>query len=267
MDEARRGDLLEAGFRFSENGTHAARTMMLAELTELLDRVPVGSEKAAYGSAIVTENILGKPSVKARDLTFRHMTSLFGLDDSVLIFRAMRFLWTNQPEGRPLLALMVALARDPLLRDSRKFILSRRVGLRVLRGDVEAFISSRYPGRFSEASTKSFAQNINGTWTQAGYLAGRSTKTRSNPSISASAVTMALFFAYLDGELGTVLFSSDWIEMLGLRPEQAMDYATEAQLRGQLVFLNAGGVQEVRFPALFLDSEAKAIRGVGHVED
>ena len=49
-----------AGFRFGEKGTHTSRTMMLAELTELLAAVPANAARGEYAEAIIEDNILGK---------------------------------------------------------------------------------------------------------------------------------------------------------------------------------------------------------------
>lgn len=122
--------------------------------------------------------MLGKPTRKARELALRHMATLYALDPLNPIFRALRRLWPLDEAAQPLLALAVALARDPLLRGTQPFILGQVVGVSVLREAMEAFLSTTHPDRFSPASLKSFAQNVAGTWTAAGVLDGRVRKTR-----------------------------------------------------------------------------------------
>ena len=79
---------------------------------------------------------------------------------------------TLDDAARPVLALLVALARDPLLRSTQEFVRAKHMGDAVLRDDLVALLAANHRDRFSPASLISFAQNVNGTWTQAGFLAG-----------------------------------------------------------------------------------------------
>jgi len=56
-----------------------------------------------------------------------------------------------EERAQPLLALVVALARDPLLRGTQEFILGQAKGVTVPREVVEDHISSTNPDRFSPA--------------------------------------------------------------------------------------------------------------------
>src|SRR5262249_42684115 len=49
------------GFRDGAASVHTSRTLMLAELSLVLQEVGADAPAAAYGSAIVEENVLGKP--------------------------------------------------------------------------------------------------------------------------------------------------------------------------------------------------------------
>lgn len=247
------------GFKFGKNGTHAARTMMLDDLRVLLSSRPVEAEQKDYADAVVSDNLLGKPTKKARELAFRHLATLYSLQHANPIFRAMRRLWASDIAAQPMLAFAVSLARDPLLRVTIPFFMSKQIGTLVPREDVETFLETQFPGRFSAASKKSFAQNIAGTWTAAGFLSGRTHKTRSNPVIRPECVALCLFLAYLEGRSGQRLFSSEWMSFLPSSSSELEKLAESAAQRGQLVFMNAGGVKEVRFPD-FLTSEEEVIR-------
>jgi len=232
---------------------------MLDDLRVLLAEVPPGAARAAYAEAVVDRNVLGKPTKKARELALRHLATLYGLDAGVPLFRALRRLWPFSEAGQPFLALLVALARDPLLRKTQEFILTREPGTQVPRSDLENQLAQNQPERFSAASLKSFAQNVNGTWTSAGFLHGRIRKVRSVPVLTPSVVVLCLFLAHLEGLSGQRLFSSSWAKLLpGGRLEWESLAATAAH-QGVLVFLNAGGVKEVRFPD-FLTAEEERIR-------
>jgi hypothetical protein len=159
----------------------------------------------------------------------------------------------------------VALARDPLLRALQVFVLGQRPGALLVREDVESFLSSIFPERFSAASLKSFAQNVAGTWTSAGLLVGHRRKLRAAPVATSEVATMALFLGYLEGRSGQRLFMSDWVSVLGSSPDELLALTNSAFHRGFLVFLNAGGVKEVRFPDYLTPEEERIRQEVSHV--
>lgn len=257
--------LCKFGFRFGRNGAHAARTMMLSELRTLFDHQAEAATKADYRQEVVEANVLGKPTRKARLLAFGHLADLYGLSPELAAFRAFRKLWTQDADAQPVLALTLALVRDPLLRRSWEFILTKQPGEAVRREELEALLSRDDPGRFSPASLKSFAQNINGTWTQAGFLTGRTRKTRAVPRITPANVTFALFLGYLEGFTGQSLFSSAWMKLLPGSPDELEGLANSASHRGQIVFMSAGGVKEVRFPGYLTPEEEQLRQEVPHV--
>jgi hypothetical protein len=114
-----------AGGRFVAKGTHSTRTMMLAELVELLRAVPRDSERTDYEVAVLEDNVLGKATASNRRLSLQRLTELYGIDPRVPVFLVLRRLWDLDAPGRPLIALLVALARDPLLRATADYVLSR----------------------------------------------------------------------------------------------------------------------------------------------
>ncbi|WP_257572306.1 hypothetical protein [Janthinobacterium sp. UMAB-60] len=247
------------GFRFGTNGPHAARTMMLDDLRILFARLPVDATRADYAEDVVARNALGKPTKKARELTLRHLTALYGLDPKLPLFRALRRIWGSDEAAQPMLALTVALARDPLLRSTQPFILSKAPGALVAREDIENLFAANHQDRFSPASLKSFAQNVNGTWTAAGFLSGRIRKTRSVPVVTPTNVALCLFLGYLEGLSGQRLFTSPWMGLLAGSSGELEGLVSSASHRGLLVFMNAGGVKELRFPD-YLTVEEEQVR-------
>jgi hypothetical protein len=250
--------LIKFGYRCGRSGAHASRTMMLDDVSALLAHVQPTAAPCDYRREVVDSNTLGKPTRKARELTFRHLVALYGLDPGLAVFRVFRQLWHLDEEARPVLALMVALVRDPLLRLSRDFMLAKHPGESVRRDELEVLLAKDDTDRFTSASLKSFAQNINGTWTQAGFLVGRRHKTRVVPRITPTNVTFALFLGYLEGLTGERLFASQWMNLLPGSPDELVLHANAAANRGQIVFMNAGGVKEVRFPG-YLSSEEEML--------
>ncbi len=261
----REQNLSKLGFRFGLNGPHAARTMMLDDLRLLLAHTPASASRAEYAEAIMGANVLGKATKKARELALRHLSVLYGLEVANPIFRALRRLWPLDPAAQPVLALAIALARDPLLLASEPFILDMPTGTPVPREDVETFLAAAFPDRFSAASLKSFAQNVAGTWTAAGYLHGHRRKTRAQVQARPEAAALCLFLGFLEGRSGQRLFSSNWMRLLGGSPDELEALTKSAAHRGLLVFMSAGGVKEIRFPDYLTLEEEHVRQEVCHV--
>jgi len=73
---------------------------------------------------------------------------------------------------------------------------------------MEGFLDAQEPGRFSKATLKSTAQNINSSWThyQSGHLAGRVRKVRARAVATPGAASLALLLGYVSGLRG-----GDWL--------------------------------------------------------
>ena len=252
-----KNDTLEHfGFSFERNSVHTARTIMLKELGMLLECVSgERALKLEYRKAVVEDNCLLKRSGKNRNLTFGHMANLYILDDSYILFRALRYFWYRDMQGRQLLTLLCACATDSVLRNSRTLILGLSEGTIITSQDTEAFIEQTDPGRFSAATLKSTAQNINSSWTQSGHLSGRINKVRTKVCPSPGTVAYALLLGYLTGARGESLFSTEYAKLLDSSPVVLSELAAEASSRGWLVFKRIGNVIEVAFPNLLTDQE------------
>ena len=152
-----------------------------------------------------------------------------------------------------MLALQLAVARDPLLRGSMDTILQHSPGEIITRNDIEAYLASDDPDRFSTASLTSFARNINGTWTQAGYLRGKTKKTRTQAKISFVNTAYALLLAQCQDLSGQRMFTSQWCKLLDQEQESLYHLAYTASLKGLISFKHASDVIEVTFPKSLLN--------------
>ena len=142
----RRGGRPEAlGFRFAPGGVHLTKTMMLAELTAVLNRVP-DCDPATVQDAVIVDNLLGKPTGTARRLALSRLNALYGILKPRPIQIAALRLWPRNVAGRPLLALLCALAREPLLRQSAPPVLDAPPGASVRWPDLASAIAGRIPG-------------------------------------------------------------------------------------------------------------------------
>jgi hypothetical protein len=247
--------LLKYGYKFGQSGAHSARSMMLAELMTLFEATSADCSQEQYRSDICDFNVLDKPTTKSRSLTYRHLVDLYGMECSIPLFRVFRKLWSLDPSAQPVLAIQMSLARDPLLRLTLPLITGLEIGSPVIRQDVEEILKAPDPERFSPASLKSFAQNINGSWTQAGFLQGRNKKIRSEPEVSPVNVTFALFLAYLEGASGERLLQSSQCKLFGLTEHHVTELAIAAGYRGLIDFKQSGGVTDIRFPEYLTQEE------------
>jgi hypothetical protein len=142
-------------------------------------------------------------------------------------------------------------------------ILSSDLGTHIPRTTMEEFIDNQDPGRFSPATLKSVAQNVNGTWTHAGHLEGRSQKMRSWAVATTGAVAYALLLGYLTGVRGYQLFFTDYVRLLDCPAERAIEMAEEASRKGWIVFKRVGTVMEVLFPVLLGPEDMERIHEQG----
>lgn len=228
---------------------------MLDDLTVLLSDDRIEQSRDSLVGAIERENVLGKRTAQSRKLAVRHLGKLYVLDRDVPLYRAFVFLWQREPSGRPLLAFLVAYVRDAVLRSSVPFILGLQDGEPYQRESLESFIDQLEPGRFSKATLKSTAQNIAGTWTQAGHLYGRVKKTRRFVKPTPASVAMALLLSFVSGDRGQLLFESEYIKLLDCQPSRGMELAEAAAGRGWINFKRVGSIMEVSFPRLLTEEE------------
>jgi hypothetical protein len=245
----------QAGFKGGRGGAHASRTIMLDELRHLISCVDrSGVTVTDYRAAIVDDNCLSKRSAKTRELTYRHLNDLYALNPSIMLFRGLLYFWSRDEVAQPLLALLCAYCRDPLLRSSASLVLGAPEGAIISREAVEGHIEQLNPGRFSPATLKSTAQNINSSWTKAGHLTGRARKIRHRLVPSPGGAAYAVFLGHLSGIRGMALFDSEYSKLLDCPAERVLDLVQDAAARGWLTMNRIGDVVEVNFPQLLRGS-------------
>ncbi len=247
------------GFSTKRTGAHLARSMMLPELKALAGHVPPAAASQSYAHAIVSDNVLGKPTSATRIKSLRHLTELYGLDPQLSLFRMLRVLGSDDPASLPLMAMTCAFCRDDQLRVSFDLVSTLRPGQRLERVRMEAYFEGAYPERFSAAMKKSLAQNVNTTWTEAGHLVGRVKKTRALPKPRMTASAYAMFAGYLLGLRGELLLNSVFGRLAGGEPPTLIAHLSDAAVRGYLRFRHAGGVVEIDFSPLLTTQELRVM--------
>lgn len=231
------------GFRLSGGGAHQSKTMMRQELESLVTPDRVTGDELRF--AAIEENALGKSTANTRRLTFRHMASLYGLVEQPPLTKVFLKLWQSDSIGRDLQALLVSLARDPMLRETASVVLECAIGERMRRLRFEEALSSAHPGRFSEKTIRSVAQNCAATWTQSGHLQGSVKKVRRRVSPTPATVALAALLATVAGFGGPAILSSIWMRILDLSPDQALDQLRRAEAIGLARVRSAGDVTEI----------------------
>jgi hypothetical protein len=251
------------GFRDGNTSVHTSRTMMLEELSILLDRIPATEKASAYIEAIVEHNALGKPTQTTRKRTAKRIGELYGLDPNCPLFRLLRHFWPADPASRPMLAFLTAAARDPLVRETTPFVLALAAGTAVTPEQIDKHLEARYSDRFQASTALATAQRLASSWGQAGYLTGKVKKKRSRPVVTPVVATFALLLGYLSGLRGRLLLDTVWTRMLDRTPAVVADLAVEASRQGWLNYKAAGTVVEITFPGLLRPQEEKAAHDAG----
>lgn len=227
--------LIEAeqlGFRFGERGTHTSRTMMLGELSALLAATHPGMSRRDYAAAIIEENALAKPTLSTRKLSNQRLGELYALDPSVAVFRVMRRLWDLDAKSRPMLALLCAVARDPLFAGTAPAVVELADGQEFPRVQARSILRRAVGPRLNENILDKVLRNAASSWTQAGLLEGRTFKKRQRVTPTPWAVAFALYLGRAVGFRGGELFKSGWMSLLDASPSEAQLMALEAKRLG-----------------------------------
>ncbi len=249
MSKGPAGDIMAigaaAGLKYGEKGTHTSRTIMLAEVSDLFRLVDRAAVRADYAGAIVDANILAKNTAATRQLTLQRMSELYGLDPSIALHRVHRSLWDADPAGRPLLALLCCLARDPLLRATATPVLSLSVGAELSRRALLISLQHATGDRINAAVLDKVARNAASSWTQSGHLVGRTRKVRRRVDPSFGPVALAAWLGAAEQLDGPRLLSSQWTRPLDRSPDALLDLLLQAKQRGLLRATVGGGVFDI----------------------
>jgi hypothetical protein len=248
----------KVGFRGGLVGTHTSRTMMFAELAAIFAAIPGTALRPEYVNAVVEANCLGKPTTSTRRLTLQRLTELYALDPEVPIFRILRRLWSVDSDSRSVLALLAALARDPLLMATAPAVLSLPHGTEMIRQTMREAVRSTVGERLNDATLEKVIRNAASSWTQSGHLVGRTFKSRQKVHAGATAVAFAFYLGTAAGFQGEELLTSGWVKSLDCRPSEALDAALDAKRIGLLDLKVAGNVFDLNLQRLDPKSKGAA---------
>lgn len=216
---------------------------MLRELSDLLAAVPAEHlSREQFAAAIIERNELAKDTASNRRLTNQRLGELYGLDGRIPLFRAMHRVWELDSAGRPVIALLCALARDPLLRATSDKVLSLRLGEELVRNEFLTSLRNHVEARLNDSSLDKVARNAASSWTQSGHLIGRVRKTRAHVAPTPGAVAFALWLGSLEGRVGDDLLASFWCSIFDGPKQGVRDAALQAKQLGLIKASFAGDV-------------------------
>ena len=234
---------------------------MLDELNSVLAQCPPETPRSGYVLEVVEHNLLGKRTVATRRLTNQRLGELYGLDPAVPVFRLMRFFWEADERGRPLLALLTAHARDPLLRATTALVLSLEVGQELVKSEMLAILREYVGDRLNDSILDKVARNASSSWTQSGHLEGRVRKKRQLVSPTPYVATYTLALAYLVGARGQALFESPIVRVLDKSPDDLAYLAMDAKRLGIIDMKQSGGLLHISFDSLLTEDERRIAHG------
>jgi hypothetical protein len=229
---------------------------MVEDLSALLVALPEEAAYEHYERAVLDQNVLGKQTASTRLWAWKKLRELYGFDPSLPVFRVLRTLWvTEGPQGRALLALLAALARDALLRASAIAVQVTKPGQPVTKDQFRDAIVRVRGDRFSKSTMDAILSHLVSSWTESGHLTGRKEKTRARPVVTPAVVAYALALGFLSGARGKLLFTTLWASVLDTPDPVLNDLAREASRRGWLVYRGVGDIIDIDFPQLLKPEE------------
>ncbi len=234
----------KAGFRFGDKGTHSSRTFMVSELDAVLMAAPGPVSRGAYAAAIIEGNCLEKATASTRRISNQRLGELYALDPVVAVFRVLRKLWTQDAAARPLLAMLAAVARDPLFMVSARPVLSLPIGTELHRAPVREALYTLVGERMNDDTLDKVVRNVSSSWTQAGHLKGRTFKFRQRVQAQPAAVAFGLWLGQTAGFRGEELLTCGWVAALDCTASSARGLALEAKQVGLIDFRSSGDVIE-----------------------
>lgn len=218
---------------------------MLEDVRDLFDHLPPDADRDAYAAAIIHRNLLAKNTDATRRLSNQRLGELYGLDVALPIHRVHRRLWDIDPPGRPLLALLCCLARDPLLRSTAQPVLTLPVGEELPRTSMLDALRNGSGDRLNENVLDKVARNASSSWTQSGHLVGRVRKIRQRVDATFGPVSFAAWLGESEGLAGERLLDSFWSRPLDCSSTALLDRLLQAKQRGLIRATVGGGVFDI----------------------
>ena len=235
---------------------HTSRTIMFAELEKVMNH---SVEDDSYLESM-KQNVINKQTNSGIKYTTSYLKKLYSFNTNHAPFKVFKYFWQisdNQDKSK--LALLYAVGSDYLIAESIPVVVNTKPGDKVTIEKMEENIETFYPGKYSDNTRKSMAQNIASSWKQAGFITGKVKNIRTQPEISYNVVAFAFLMAYLHDLRGDFILKSNWVKALGLNEQNIRELAIEAAQRDLLQYQFAGNVTSISFNNLLNKLEIDGI--------
>lgn len=240
----------DLGFSKNIGGALTSRSILLYQAVKLFSIYQKAGLVQSPKHYVIDENRLGIPTLSSRQKTCAYLKQEYGFSEEILIFKALFELHRIHEEEASLSLFLLAWARDALLRYGTLEILGTRHNEVLRSAEIYKVITGETENRYRESICEKIVSNWMASWTQSGHLSGKSNKCRAQVKAGPVALAFACLLSTLSGETGENIFSSIWIQILDLNPQQARELAQKAKEIGLLDVYSMGGVTQISFPGL-----------------
>lgn len=223
---------------------HTSRTIMSAELTEVLNYPKNGSDYME----VMEGNVFNKRTESSRKKTIRYLTQLYGFDKNDIRFTVLEDYWQRtDEEDKTLLSFLYAVSKDYLLKESVSLVKAVPINEKAHIEGFEENITHNHPNRFSPKTLRSVAQNIASSWKQAGYIEGKVKNLRVKRSPSYLMVSFALLMAYIDGARGEYMTDHPAVKALDVSKDELHQLIKAAADRDLVRYNKSGATMVISF--------------------
>jgi hypothetical protein len=229
---------------FAKSGVLSSRSVMLPELSHLINSATLDMDISALQDLVVSQDILQKPSSSNRLKTFSYLKGLYGLNPNQAIYREFLTLAKISNSDFSVLAGTLAFGREPILRGCVDMVLATEIGNSLGREDFENWIRVYSPGQFSESMYLSFSHNLYASFYQLGFLgeAAGKVRIRKRRKITPITAAYAAFLDWLCGFNGMSLLDAKFTKTLELNKDENLSLLSSAGQKGLLNVALSGGV-------------------------
>jgi len=229
---------------------------MFNELEKVMD---FAQGESNYSTAL-ENNVTGKKSSSSIKKTAYYLKVLYSFDSKDPHFIAFRYFWDHSVlSQRPLLAFLYAVNRDHLLVESIDVVRQTKIGEKVTIETLERNIEKYHPGKYSQNTRRSMAQNIASSWKQAGFIQGKVKNIRVQPDIDLWAACFAFFLAFLSGKSGDFIWNAPVVKALCLGESILRKLAEDCVRKDLIQYQYAGNVTVISFDNLLIKTGIDAI--------
>ena len=237
-------NLYQLGFVFEPAAIHNKRTISIPDVELLFQLTTPALTYGKIRELVVEDNILAKHTHSARQGILRSLREFYGLDPNLVLYSSLRFFWQYADYDRPLLALLCAAARDPILQQSSNIILPWPKNTPLPKTTLEKYLQGKHLQIYSPNVQARMVRNIMASWKQAGHLTGYRSKIRTQAMPGPASTAYA--FIGLPERLREIARLNPSGSTFDASTAQIHNYAFAAAKRGWLD--KHGGIVDISFP-------------------